>query len=232
MTGSAALHTTAAYPHGRPSSRDPGRDAGPDPGLVGGGFELVPAEFRIAADELDQLLELELRRRRTEQDQARDPYPTTAPAAAAAMSPVPSWLADADRDWCSQHHQMLPDLTAAGPALRDTVADYRETDTQLAASLTAHADDYASASLTTNPIPSSSIDGNMASVGWGDPAAMSADDQPSRSIDLPEPTIGHAGPTSLSEALDVLTRDVVDGHAARRVAGERPPRAEWARRVL
>jgi hypothetical protein len=32
--------------------------------------------------------------------------------------------------------------------------------------------------------------------------------------------------------LDVLTRDVVDGHAASRVIGGRPPRAEWARRVL
>jgi citrate lyase subunit beta/citryl-CoA lyase len=38
--------------------------------------------------------------------------------------------------------------------------------------------------------------------------------------------------THVIEALAVLTRDVVDGHAASRVIGGRPPRAEWARRVL
>ena len=50
--------------------------------------------------------------------------------------------------------------------------------------------------------------------------------------DLEERTDRDADKRSLGGPLGVVTRDVVDSQAASRVAGGRPPRAEWARRVL
>ncbi|GAA5119060.1 BTAD domain-containing putative transcriptional regulator [Pseudonocardia adelaidensis] len=197
MTGSAGLCAAAANPSDRLRDRDGW--------VAGGGFDLTLAEVQGAADEFDRLVEAERHRDRTEHARARDACSTEIPPLPLGMTTVQRWLADAERDWCTQHRQVLTNLAGAGCALRDTAAHYWHTDMQLAADLAALAEDHASArpangTGTGTGIRDSVIDA-PAGAALGDPSPHRFDGPAWAPRVLAERIVGDAGPTSLSEAV-------------------------------
>jgi hypothetical protein len=194
MAGGAGLYGAVLGPSGGHR----GLDRSLDRGLVGGEFALVLAEFRVAADELDQLVDIKLRRRRGEHDQALHSGRFEASRRRRTDTCVPPWLGHAEHEWCARRHHVLADLATAGPTLRDPATCYRRADT--CRPTLADSPPGALAERPVTGIPGTRILQACAARGDPDRASHSADGHARVPVDPADPAPGPV-PTSLPEAL-------------------------------